>query len=442
MISTSRPCATRRRGWRPTMRGGCSVSSLSPPEDTVGLPVTATLERLDAGSEGRTRRSGPVTSSAATARAAPCERRSGARCRRFGQSGLGRHGCARGHRLPRHPPEVGDPVGERRQLSSFLAKADISSASMSSSTSSARANGSRAQRHQRSSDRGGAADSSSLYAGRKGGRLVVGLRDRPAALRQFDDLAKDAPQEDFPRVFIAGDACHTHSPKAGQGMNVSMQDAFNLGWKLAAVLRAVAPQILRTYSGERQAVAKELIDFDREWARMFSAPPKDASKLTAKGSIPPSSRPISCSRRASRRERRPATPVDPDRASRPISISPKASRSGCASIPRRSFGSRTRGPFNWAMGQGGRPLAAVRLRRRRDPAALLEARGLLRFSCRVPEFAGAEIYARPAPTSTRSSTSGRSFSRPSRSGSRRCPLLLPQKGRSGSRTTRRCSAPT
>ncbi len=53
---------------------------------------------------------------------------------------------------------------------------------------------------------------------------------------KFDDLAKDAPQEDFPRVSIAGDACHTHSPKAGQGMNVSMQDAFNLGWKLAAVL--------------------------------------------------------------------------------------------------------------------------------------------------------------------------------------------------------------
>jgi len=38
-----------------------------------------------------------------------------------------------------------------------------------------------------------------------------------------------------PRVFIAGDACHTHSPKAGQGMNVSMQDSFNLGWKLASV---------------------------------------------------------------------------------------------------------------------------------------------------------------------------------------------------------------
>src|SRR3954451_15987979 len=63
-----------------------------------------------------------------------------------------------------------------------------------------------------------------------------------------------------PRVFIAGDACHTHSAKAGQGMNVSMANAWNLGWKLAAVLRGTGtPELLRTYSEERQAVAAELI---------------------------------------------------------------------------------------------------------------------------------------------------------------------------------------
>ena len=78
-----------------------------------------------------------------------------------------------------------------------------------------------------------------------------------------------------PRIFIAGDACHTHSPKAGQGMNFSMQDTFNLGWKLAAVLRGqCVPQLLDTYSEERQVVAQELIDFDREWAKMFSDRPK------------------------------------------------------------------------------------------------------------------------------------------------------------------------
>jgi len=89
----------------------------------------------------------------------------------------------------------------------------------------------------------------------------------------FDD-ARD--RDGTPRVFIAGDACHTHSAKAGQGMNVSMQDAFNLGWKLAAVLQGRSdPGLLATYSAERQPVASELIDFDREWSAMLAAPPRD-----------------------------------------------------------------------------------------------------------------------------------------------------------------------
>jgi phenol 2-monooxygenase len=89
---------------------------------------------------------------------------------------------------------------------------------------------------------------------------------------KFDDVPEEAIDERLPRVFIAGDACHTHSPKAGQGMNVSMQDGFNLGWKLASVLRKrCAPHLLHTYSAERQAVAKELIDFDREWAALMAS---------------------------------------------------------------------------------------------------------------------------------------------------------------------------
>ncbi len=85
---------------------------------------------------------------------------------------------------------------------------------------------------------------------------------------KYDDADRNGGR---PRVFIAGDACHTHSPKAGQGMNFSMQDTFNLGWKLASVLRGQAvPELLDTYSEERQVVAQQLIDFDREWARMFS----------------------------------------------------------------------------------------------------------------------------------------------------------------------------
>jgi phenol 2-monooxygenase (NADPH) len=99
---------------------------------------------------------------------------------------------------------------------------------------------------------------------------------------KFDDVPEEELEERLPRVFIAGDACHTHSPKAGQGMNVSMQDSFNLGWKLASVLRKrCAPRLLHTYSAERQTIAKELIDFDREWAEMLSSSAKSPTKLNA-----------------------------------------------------------------------------------------------------------------------------------------------------------------
>jgi phenol 2-monooxygenase len=49
---------------------------------------------------------------------------------------------------------------------------------------------------------------------------------------KFDDVPVAEMANRLPRVFIAGDACHTHSAKAGQGMNVSMNDTWNLGWKL------------------------------------------------------------------------------------------------------------------------------------------------------------------------------------------------------------------
>jgi phenol 2-monooxygenase/3-hydroxybenzoate 4-monooxygenase len=70
---------------------------------------------------------------------------------------------------------------------------------------------------------------------------------------KYDDVADAvATGLALPRVFIAGDACHTHSPKAGQGMNFSMQDSFNLGWKLAAVLRAMCARAAAHLSSERQ----------------------------------------------------------------------------------------------------------------------------------------------------------------------------------------------
>jgi len=104
---------------------------------------------------------------------------------------------------------------------------------------------------------------------------------------KFDDVRDQDPPGRLPRVFIAGDACHTHSPKAGQGMNVSMQDAFNLGWKLASVIHGrCKPDILHTYSAERQRVAAELIAFDRQFARMFSAAPKNPADAKSDGVDP------------------------------------------------------------------------------------------------------------------------------------------------------------
>ncbi len=95
----------------------------------------------------------------------------------------------------------------------------------------------------------------------------------------FDDVPDGSSDNRTPRIMIAGDACHTHSPKAGQGMNVSMADSFNLGWKLAAVVQGEAEaRLLHTYSAERRAKAKELIDFDRDMARLFSEKATDAAK--------------------------------------------------------------------------------------------------------------------------------------------------------------------
>jgi len=96
---------------------------------------------------------------------------------------------------------------------------------------------------------------------------------------RFDDVP--APQRGLraPRVFIAGDAAHTHSAKAGQGMNVSMQDGFNLGWKLAHVLEGRCPaSLLATYSAERQRIGQDIIDFDRRWATTMATPPEPSGR--------------------------------------------------------------------------------------------------------------------------------------------------------------------
>ena len=87
----------------------------------------------------------------------------------------------------------------------------------------------------------------------------------------FDNNIDKNSKIEFPRAFIAGDACHTHSPKAGQGMNVSIHDAFNLGWKLSSVLlKRTNHSILNTYNMERRAVAKNLIKLDKDFAKLVA----------------------------------------------------------------------------------------------------------------------------------------------------------------------------
>jgi len=89
----------------------------------------------------------------------------------------------------------------------------------------------------------------------------------------FDNVAAERVGQQHPRAFIMGDACHTHSAKAGQGMNVSIQDGWNLSWKLAAVLEGRAPAtLLDTYSSERRVIAQDLINFDKEWSTLMARP--------------------------------------------------------------------------------------------------------------------------------------------------------------------------
>ena len=91
---------------------------------------------------------------------------------------------------------------------------------------------------------------------------------------RFDDEATSPDGK--ARVFLMGDACHTHSAKAGQGMNVSMQDGWNLAWKLGYVLTGMAgDELLGTYSDERQVTAQNLIDFDLEWSTLMAKKPEE-----------------------------------------------------------------------------------------------------------------------------------------------------------------------
>lgn len=85
------------------------------------------------------------------------------------------------------------------------------------------------------------------------------------------------------RVFLAGDAVHTHSPTMGAGMNVSMQDTYNLVWKLGQVIKGIAqPSILSTYNGERRTVAVELMEMDRRMSTYYCEGPSENARNYSK----------------------------------------------------------------------------------------------------------------------------------------------------------------
>ncbi|MGS0623492.1 FAD-dependent monooxygenase [Ralstonia sp. VS2407] len=79
---------------------------------------------------------------------------------------------------------------------------------------------------------------------------------RPNWISRFSDMARQAVAYRDKRVLLAGDAAHVHPPMGGQGLNMGMQDAVNLGWKLAAVIKRTAPDsLLDSYHAERHPVA-------------------------------------------------------------------------------------------------------------------------------------------------------------------------------------------
>ncbi|MER7492423.1 FAD-dependent monooxygenase [Streptomyces pharetrae] len=86
-----------------------------------------------------------------------------------------------------------------------------------------------------------------------------GMRD-PRWLSRFHSDERQAPAYRVGRVFLAGDAAHVHSPAGGQGMNTGLQDAANLGWKLAQVIHGHAgPDLLDTYHSERHPVGRTVL---------------------------------------------------------------------------------------------------------------------------------------------------------------------------------------
>ena len=96
----------------------------------------------------------------------------------------------------------------------------------------------------------------------------------PRWMSRFGDATRLAERYRAGRVLLAGDAAHIHPPLGGQGLNLGVQDAVNLGWKLAAQVRGRAPEaLLDTYHAERHPVAANVLDNTRAQTELLSTEP-------------------------------------------------------------------------------------------------------------------------------------------------------------------------
>ncbi len=96
----------------------------------------------------------------------------------------------------------------------------------------------------------------------------------PRWLSRFGDATRLAERYRVGRVLLAGDAAHIHPPTGGQGLNLGVQDGFNLGWKLAAQIRGWAPKaLLYSYQAERRPVAEAVLDNTRAQTELLSTEP-------------------------------------------------------------------------------------------------------------------------------------------------------------------------
>ncbi|CAM5245216.1 rifampin monooxygenase [Streptomyces fumanus] len=96
----------------------------------------------------------------------------------------------------------------------------------------------------------------------------------PRRLARFGDATRLAERYRVGRVLLAGDAAHVHPPAGGQGLNLGLQDAFNLGWKLAAQVAGRAPDgLLDTYHTERHPVAADVLTTTRAQMELMSTEP-------------------------------------------------------------------------------------------------------------------------------------------------------------------------